>query len=124
LPFVKTSGNLSLTVAYPLSFSSEFFFSTKPQLGTDRDTPCDRPTTVEQALQNLSEKTWEKLARTVFHCEPQFLDIDTVVRMVVESNTCRNFDPPVEVYIDPEREFSVLVYDGNESGLDHFPHRV
>ena len=68
-----------------------------------------------QALANLSGKTWSRLAREIFRCDPKFLDIETVLQMVEETNTCLNLDSPVEVTIDLNGDFTVLVYDRNEA---------
>ena len=66
------------------------------------------------ALANLSGKTWSRLAREVFHCKPKFLDIEAVLQKVEETNTCLNLDSPVEVAIDLNVAFTVLVYDRTE----------
>ena len=72
-----------------------------------------RPTSVSQALSNLSRETWSKLAREVFHCGPEYLDIETALQKIAKSNTCLNLDSPVEVAIDPDGDFTVLVYDSH-----------
>ena len=99
-------------MTYALSFSPEF-------LGDEVDdgmarTPMKRPTSVAQALANLSAKTWSRLAREIFRCEPKFLDIEAVLQKVEETNTCLNLDSPVEVAIDLNGDFTVLVYDRDE----------
>ena len=73
-----------------------------------------RPASVEQAISQLTVKTWARLARDVFHCEPEFLDIETVLHKIEETNTCLNLDSPVEVAIDLNGAFTVLVYDRAE----------
>ena len=75
------------------------------------DAPTGRPTSVSQALSNLSRETWSKLAHEVFHCRPKYLDIETALQKIAETNTCLNLDSPVEVAIDPDGDFTVLVYD-------------
>ena len=100
----------SVSVAYPLTFSTDFFWnenadSTKPR------THEKRPSSVEQALTQISNETWERLARDVFDCEPEHLNIEAVLQKIEETNTCLNLDSPVEVLIDPDGEFTVLVYD-------------
>jgi len=77
--------------------------------------PEKRPSSVEQALLQLSNEAWTRLAHDVFQCEPEYLDIETVLRKIDETNTCLNLDPPVEVCIDPDGEFTVLVHDREES---------
>lgn len=96
-------------MSYELSFAPEFFYG-------DGDVPfeelpaSDRPTSVAQALMSLSEATWAALARDVFDVEPQQLDLATVLDHVLTTNTCRNLDPPVEVFLDAEGFYTVLVY--------------
>lgn len=77
--------------------------------------PAVRPTSIEQAVLQLSDETWTRLARDVFHCEPEFLTIEAVLEEVHKTNTCLNLDSPVEVMIDCDSEFTVLVYDRDHS---------
>ena len=88
-----------------LSFSPDFFRN-GPDAGED-----GRPTSVEAAVTGMSQETWAALAEEVFGVDPSQLDVETVLRRIQETNTCGNLDSPVEVYIDPEGEFSVLVYE-------------
>ncbi len=90
-------------MSYDLSFAPEFFRGT-------HENASPRPTSVYQALRGLSPAKWADLARDVFHCSPETLDVETVLRQILETNACRNLDPPVEVWIDPEGRHSVLVY--------------
>lgn len=53
-------------------------------------------------------------AQDVFHTEPEYLNIEAVLRKIEETNTCLNLDPPVEVCIDRDGEFTVLVYDRDD----------
>ena len=55
-------------------------------------TPMNRPTSVAQALANLSDKTWSRLAREIFRCEPKFLGIEAVRQKVEETNTSAVFE--------------------------------
>ncbi len=99
-------------MSYALSFGTDFLRDDVDD-GRVVDEASSRPTTVAQALAQLSDKTWSRLAREVFHCEPEYLDIDAVLQRVEETNTCFNLDSPVEVAIDRESEFTALVYDRN-----------
>ncbi|TXT34632.1 MAG: hypothetical protein FD138_1632 [Planctomycetota bacterium] len=74
-----------------------------------------RPTSIEEAVSQLTNETWTRLARDVFHCEPEFLTIEAVLQKIEETNTCLNLDLPVEVCIDPDGEFTVLVYDRDKN---------
>ena len=94
-------------MTYALSFNPEFLRD-ETDNGVAR-TPKKQPTSVAQALANLSGKTWSRLAREVFRCEPNFLDIEAVLRKVEETNTCLNLDSPVEVAIDRDGEFTATV---------------
>jgi hypothetical protein len=89
-----------------LSFSSDFFRSDDAEAAAG-----GRPTSVEEAVRQLSNDAWAAIAEEVFGVDPSQLDIETVLRRIQETNTCGNLDPPVEVFIDPEGEFSVLVYE-------------
>jgi hypothetical protein len=91
---------------YALSFLPEFFHREDSERSGMR-----LPTSVEQAVMRLSEETWAALAEDVFGLDPSQLDVETVLRKIEETNTCRNLDSPVEVFIDPEGDFSVLVYE-------------
>lgn len=95
---------------YGLSFSPDFF-------RREADAPASsRPTSIEQAVMSLSGETWAALAENVFSVDPSQLDVATVLRTIQETNTCGNLDSPVEVYIDPAGDFTVLVYDSAEPG--------
>lgn len=91
-------------MSYSLSFSPEFFDS--------EDAPSkDRPFTVRQALEAMPEDRWAEMAREVFNCDPQFVDVDTVMQKITETDTCGTLSSPVDVWIDPEGYFTVDVYD-------------
>lgn len=97
-------------MAYSLSFAPEFFVGNYPD-GPDHLKPSDRPTSVYQAILRLADQTWEQISRGVFHCKPNYLDVESVLARAEETNTCSNLDSPVEVWIDGDGEFRVFVYD-------------
>jgi hypothetical protein len=103
-----------VSVTYALSFGPDFFWNEKRDDVLSRG-PAKRPTSVEQAVSQLSDETWSRLAREVFDCEPDSLNIEAVLRKIEETNACLNLDPPIEVYIDPDGEFTVLVYDRDDA---------
>jgi hypothetical protein len=70
-----------------------------------------RPTSVVQALASMSNATWARLARQVFGCSPDHLDLDAVMARVVATDTCGNLNAPVEVWIDPEGDFTIRVFN-------------
>jgi len=94
-------------MSYALSFALEFIWGKVP---VEKMKPSDRPTSVYQAILSLTDEQWASLARELFGIEPNNLDVETVIQRVVETNTCRNLDPPVEIWIDQDGFFSVLVY--------------
>ena len=95
-------------MAYSLSFAPEFFWGAVP---IEKLKPSPRPTSVYQALLSLPHERWAELARDVFDCAPDNLDVETVLVKVRETDTCENLDAPVRVHIDPAGWFSVLVHE-------------
>lgn len=91
-------------MAYALSFAPEFFWG-------DGSIRSDRPICVYQAILSLPEDTWAGLARDVFDCAPDDLDPETVLCKVQETNTCRNLDSPVEVFVDSDGFYTLLIYE-------------
>lgn len=98
---------------YGLSFGPDFFWHGVQDHALSR-LLTERPTSVEQAVSQFSEKTCAKLARDVFHCEPEFLTVAAVLEKIEETNTCLNLDSPVEVCVERNGEFTVLVYDRDD----------
>ena len=96
-------------MSYGLSFSNEFFVGEE---GTDElPKKSSRPTNVMQALFSMPAKRWREMCREVFGCHPDFVNLDTALSKVQETNTCSNLDVPVTVWIDEEGYFTVDVYD-------------
>jgi hypothetical protein len=93
---------------YALSFAPEFFWGTVP---VEKVKPNSRPTFVYQAVLSLTKAEWDNLARDVFHCPPDNLDVETVMAKIKETNTCANLDPPVDVFIDADGWYRVRVYE-------------
>jgi len=94
-------------MAFALSFAESFFWGDDE---CSREQPCARPTSVYQAIVSIAPRDWDLMAREVFGADLEHLDADTVMVRVLQTNLCRNLDPPVEVYIDPEGYHSILVY--------------
>ena len=102
-------------MAYALSFAPEFFWgdgSIAPE-----DLPrSDQPTCVYQAILSLPDDQWAALARDVFDCKPDDLDPETVLCRVQETNTCRNLDSPVEIYVDPDGYYTLFIHELSTEG--------
>jgi len=94
-------------MSYALCFAPEFFWGKVP---VEKMKPSERPTSVYQAILSLTDNQWAALAREEFGVEPNDLDVETVMQRVIETNTCLNLDPPVEIWVDQDGFFSVLVY--------------
>lgn len=94
-------------MSYALSFAPEFFWGRVP---VEKMKPSDRPRSVYQAILSLTDEQWASLARGEFGVEPNDLDVETVMQRVIETDRCRNLDAPVEVYIDRDGSFSVVVH--------------
>jgi hypothetical protein len=99
-------------MAYALSFAPEFFWGDESEASALR--PNARPTSVCEAVMSLKQETWDALAEQVFGIDGATLDVSTVMARIAETNTCRNLDSPVEVYIDADGDFSVQVYDRSD----------
>lgn len=65
---------------------------------------------------SLPDDQWAALGRDVFDCNPDDLDPETVLCKVQETNTCRNLDSPVEVYIDPDGFYTLVVHELGTEG--------
>lgn len=95
-------------MAFSLSFSPEFFIGPHDLDGVEFDK--NRPTSVYQAIQAMTDEDFEEMAREVFDCDPDFVSTEMVLTKIQETDTCRDLRSPVKVYIDPEGYFSVDVY--------------
>ena len=98
-------------MSYELSFSPEFFDS-------EYAPSKARPFTGRQAIEAMPDDEFAVMAREVFGCDPDFVDADTVMQKIAETNTCGTLSSPVDVWIDPEGYHSVFVYEAPR----HIPH--
>lgn len=98
-------------MAFELSFAEDFFWGD----GMDGDygwqEKSDHPTSVAQALFSMPEEEWNEMVKEVFGCDPEFVDVETVMEKVRDTNTCTDLSPPVEVWIDEEGWYKVQVYE-------------
>lgn len=97
---------------YELSFSPEFFsHEDEPYSGAPG--PSDRPTSVWQALDSMSDEDWHSMCLSL-GLSPDFTDYETIIDMIHQTNRCSSLTSPVEVWIDPEGIHTVLVYEREE----------
>jgi hypothetical protein len=99
-------------MAFDLSFSPEFFIGPYDLDGGELNK--ERPTSVYQAIQAMSDDDFAVMAESVFGCSPDFVTVETVLAEIQKTNTCRDLRSPVEVWIDSEGYHSVRVYDSQE----------
>jgi hypothetical protein len=101
-------------MSYGLFFSEGFFADETFPYETERS---DRPTTVYQAIISLPLRDKLAIAREVLGSAHPVMCVQSesfacdVLDKIRETDTCSDLSSPVEVYIDPERWYSVLVYD-------------
>ena len=73
--------------------------------------PADQPATVADALASMPDDDWNTMCGDVFGCAAEFVDVDTVLERIIETDTVSSFQPPVEVWIDGDGDHTVLVHD-------------
>ena len=102
--------------AMPFPLSSSFSETFLHNPNTIR--PAGRPTSVYQAIVSLNENVWKKIAEEVFATDPERLDPMMVLDEVRRTDTCSNLDSPVQVWIDKQGWYDVLVYNNELLRLD------
>lgn len=105
-------------MSFSLSFAAGFFLAEgEPYDRSDLALNAQgKPISVYSAIQLLQRdepETWLDLAREVFGMteRPEFLTPEAVLDKIQETDTCDDLSSPVSVYIDPEGDFQVSVYD-------------
>lgn len=94
---------------YSHSFSPEFYGDIY-----DPGEPTSRPTTVAQAIVSMRElerDRWDRMAREVFGISSEHLSEDVVFEKIIETDTVSDLASPVEVWIDEEGYYTLLVWD-------------
>lgn len=100
-------------MSYELSFSPEFFFGeAEPYDGGEARNSKGQPTSVWRALHDMPEEDWCDMCEHLFPgVLPKFVEMESVMDKVRETNTCSNLSVPVRVWIDPDGYYCVEVYD-------------
>lgn len=93
-------------MTYALSFSNDFLSGDGSELP-----PSPHPTSVLQAILNLSDDERSRMARDVFRVTPDRLSSEMILDRVVATSTCENLDAPVRVWIDSAGLHTLLVHD-------------
>lgn len=76
-----------------------------------RSGPCPALLFQEQNRESGSLSLAEAALRRAHGCATGSTRNGAVFRTILETNTCRNLDSPVEVFIDPAGDYTLLVYD-------------
>jgi len=96
-------------MSYELSFTPDFF-------SNEQEKPnYNRPTNVIDAIEAMRinhPELFSAMKEEVFNITKDniYLDAETVLKKIYQTNTCSNLDSPVEVWIDEEGFYTVLVY--------------
>ena len=64
-----------------------------------------------KAIHSLSDAQRVELARKVFRCSVSAMTDSMLLDSIRETDTCTDLSPPVEVWIDRQGFFTLLVYD-------------
>lgn len=78
---------------------------------TPKDMVGHTPVTVWQALLTMNDDVWAEMIREVFGCHVDYVDVDTVMEKIRETDTCTDLSSPVTVWIDQEGFYTVDVHD-------------
>ncbi len=100
-------------MSHELSFAEDFFLAAGEPYDGNLE-PTETPISVWSAIESmrvLNPDEWAQLAREVFYCEPEHLCEETVFDKVKETNTCSNLTVPVHVWIDPDGDFRLDIYE-------------
>lgn len=96
-------------MAYSHNFSGDFYGDIY-----DPGKPTSRPTTVAQAIismRKLERDYWNRMAEEVFGVPGEHLPEDEVFERILETDTISDLTSPVEVWIDEEGYYTLLVWD-------------
>lgn len=93
-------------MSYSHSFSQDFYGS--PEFAKKQK----RPKTVCNALRSISDEEWLKMAKHCFpnNPNPEMIDVDDVLELIIKTDTVTNITVPSIVWIDEDGEFTIAVY--------------
>jgi hypothetical protein len=101
----------------PLNAPPEFYHADRePYDRSDLALNSDgKPVSVWSALEYMREHEpvkWHGLAQDVFDLRfGRQLTLEAVLEKIQETNRCSNYGVPVEVWIDPNGDYMIEVYD-------------
>lgn len=95
-------------MVFSLSFTEDFYY---PPQGVESIERSARPTSVYEAILGIQSQQWRELCQRCFKCEPEYVDVERVLKQIRETNTCTSLTPPVEVWIDIPGDYRVKIFD-------------
>jgi hypothetical protein len=101
-------------MTYSLGFAPDFFLAEgEPYDRSDRAVnPKGQPYSVWSAIHMMPDDRWAEMAKEVFGLDdPDFLEPETVLDKIRETDTCSNLTVPVTVWIDEEGYYTIDVYE-------------
>ena len=104
-------------MSYDLSFDDSFFFAEGEPF--DLTVPAvnsrQRPVSVWSAIEMMDHEDWTTMCMELWpDVDPYMVTAGMVLDRIRETNTCKNLNSPVEVYIDPQGIHSVLVWEDDK----------
>lgn len=102
-------------MGYSLSFSPEFFRAPDESERAPAVNIMGQPISVHGAIRMMGKRAWNRACRAN-GLDPKCADVSHLEQAVRDIDYCRNIDAkgPIEVYVTPDHDVSVLVYNGPE----------
>lgn len=102
-------------MSYGLSFSPEFFCAPDESEHSPAVNVFGQPISVHGAIRMMGKRDWNRACRAN-GLDPKTADVSDLERAVRDIDACRNIDAegPIEVYVTPDHDVSVNVYNGPE----------
>ena len=64
----------------------------------------------------MPAREWNRMCREVFGCHPDYVDLDTVLSRILETDTVGTLSSPIDVWIDDDGYFTVDVHEQRAEG--------
>jgi hypothetical protein len=102
-------------MSYGLSFSPEFFCAPDESERAPAVNVFGQPISVHGAIRMMGKRDWNRACRAN-GLDPKTADVSDLEQAVRDIDSCRNIDAtgPIEVYVTPDHDVSVNVYNGPE----------
>ena len=76
----------------------------------------DRPTSIEHAIEAMDDEEFAYMVEDLFgvNVPPDSVFMEDILDKIAETNTVTNLESPVEVWVDDEANYTLLVYDPDD----------